>query len=298
MRIGPAAAESAADAVGRNRREQALVSNFGGVTDRGLRHATNQDAMALALCTALDAATAIMVVCDGVSSSLDAEAASASAAQIASQALCSAVRDGSTDREDAMIQAILAAHAAVCDLPSSAADSSKDPPATTLVAAVVERNQVVLGWVGDSRAYWIGASDARLLTHDHSWINAMVDSGQMEEVEAVRAPEAHAITQCLGRIEWEEPGNPPEPGVGRFSLPGEGHLVLCTDGFWNYAPHPEDLAALLGAEPVGSDALPLARALVEHAIRQGGHDNITVVLLRSGSSGLEHSFAAQAGESR
>jgi hypothetical protein len=80
----------------------------------------------------------------------------------------------------AVAQAIRAAHAAVCAQPVEVA--GEDPPGTTIVVALVWRQRLTVGWVGDSRAYWISEDDAEQLTHDHSWA-----------VEAVLARRGHRV---------------------------------------------------------------------------------------------------------
>jgi len=99
-----------------------------------------------------------------------------------------------------------------------------------------------------------------------------VSSGVMSLEDAAKAPQAHGITHWLGA----DAGESAEPDAMRFKFPGPGYLLLCTDGLWNYAPEPEQLRNVLK----GSDALEMARNLVEFANSQGGHDNITAVLLR------------------
>ena len=108
------------------------------------------------------------------------------------------------------------------------------------------------------------------MTHDHSWINDVVDAGEMTEAEASVAPGAHAITRCLGAIETDaEEGAATRPSLLRFPLPGPGRLLLCTDGLWNYAPHAHDIIALLQQAPMEADATTLARILVAFANAQG-----------------------------
>ena len=180
-----------------------------------------------------------------------------------------------------MRAAISAAHEAACTVPYDP-DRPKDPPGATLVAAPVRDGLATLGWLGDSRAYWIGLTESRLLTHDHSWVNAVVDAGEMPEAEALRAPEAHAITRCLGPLN----GDAPEPTIITLPLTAPGWLLLCSDGLWNYAPQTEQVADLVRSAPAGSDALAVCRLLVNYALSQGGRDNITVALLAVGMPGL------------
>lgn len=256
--------------------EIVLTPAFAGVTDRGKRHANNEDALALADVPE-EAGAAILVICDGVSSAQRADEASEAAAQTACASLREAVRGGNVDSEAAMKSAVSAAHDAACAVPTDPRQP-KDPPGATLVAALVRGGVVTLGWLGDSRAYWIGGTTATLLTHDHSWVNAVVDAGEMTEEDALLAPEAHAITRCLGPLN----DGVPEPTILTVTPSGPGRLLLCTDGLWNYAPGAEQLAGLARAAAAEGDALGVCRSLVEFALSKGGRDNITVALTSVG----------------
>lgn len=287
--------------------EVVFDARFAGVTDRGRRHTQNEDDMALARVvgdpSTSDPSTSdpsileavspnnvahIMVVCDGVSSSEHGEQASRTGCLTARDHLQKFVEEGSRatseQAEDAMRAAIKAANTAVCALPHTA-NSAKDPPEATIVAALVQFGVATIGWVGDSRAYWFGVDFtlARALTHDHSWINDVVDAGTMSEAEAEASPGAHAITRCLGVPDADnEDGTATEPGIVRFEFPGAGMLLLCSDGLWNYASHGEDIAALLKQMPPESDAdaITQARHLVDFANGKGGRDNITVAIAK------------------
>ncbi len=251
--------------------ELLLTPGFAGMTDRGKRHAINEDALALA---DVPGVGSVLIVSDGVSSAQRSEEASETAAQTARTVLEAALRDNSPDAAAAMKAAILAAHEAACTVPYDP-DQPKEPPGATLVAALVRGGLATLGWLGDSRAYWIGPTESRLLTHDHSWVNAVVDAGEMSEAEALRAPEAHAITRCLGLLN----GDAPEPTVITVPMTASGWLLLCSDGLWNYAPQTEQVAELVRRVPAGSDALAICRLLINYALSKGGRDNITVALL-------------------
>lgn len=263
-------------ALPRDHVEVVLMPTFAGVTDRGKRHACNEDALALAAMSE-ESGTAILVICDGVSSAQRADDASDAAAQTACASLREAVRGSCQDSEAALKAAILAAHEAACAVPTDP-NQPKDPPGATLVAAFVRGGMVTLGWLGDSRAYWIGDTAATLLTHDHSWVNAVVDAGEMTEEDALRAPEAHAITRCLGPLN----DGVPEPAILTVPLAGPGRLLLCTDGLWNYAPGTEQIAGLVRAAGADHDALGVCRSLVEFALSKGGRDNITVAMVSVG----------------
>ena len=163
-----------------------------GVTDRGLRHSRNEDAMALALTQTPSGRVALAVVCDGVSTSHRPDDASVAAAETALRVLTAEVRSGAPAAE-ALTSATRAAHKAVHDL----ADASDDAPATTIVSACATTDSVAICWVGDSRAYWLpaGDSDPRLLTRDDSLGEALVAVGALTETEAVRSEHGHVLTR-------------------------------------------------------------------------------------------------------
>jgi serine/threonine protein phosphatase PrpC len=246
---------------------------LGGVSDPGLRHPRNEDYLALeTLASGAGTNAHILVVCDGVSSSQEPEQASRIAAESASQTLLQEIQQHQT-AEVAMKRAITSALTAVCTLPFIPT-ASADPPSTTIVAAVMQANQVTIGWLGDSRGYWISASGSCQLTTDHSWLAQMVAAGKMNETEALLSPQAHSITRWLG-IDAKEDG---EPAIAHFTTPGLGYLLLCSDGLWNYAPEPHQIAELVKPSEC-RDATAIAYHLVEFARSQGGHDNITVAIL-------------------
>jgi len=248
-----------------------LGPNLGGVTDRGLRHHRNEDYFAIEF---LDGGVAkALIVCDGVSSSFDADRASKAAAEAARLSLAAALGNGKFDPARALNAAIRKAQEAVCAIPYAAREDA-GPPSTTIVSALIVDRVATVAWAGDSRAYWIGAEGARQLTTDDSWLSAIVSSGKMTEEEALQTKEAHAITKWLGR---DNDGDF-EPSLIEVPLSGTGMLLVCTDGLWNFAPLATDIAALTAG--IEGGALDISRKLVEFAIGRGGHDNITAGIAR------------------
>ncbi len=247
-----------------------------GVSDRGLRHKRNEDAMAIRVVeddAPRAAGTVIAVVCDGVSSSPRSDEASRITAETGATVLAEHVRQGADPREAtgaAMIRAAEAV-AAIADSPASA-------PACTFVSAVVDpaTGSVTVGWVGDSRAYWIAggptASASALLTRDDSWSEAMVQMGALSREEAMRSANAHALIAWMGADSGEIDAH-----VSTVTPTGPGAVLLCSDGLWNYYPGAQDLTE---AVP-GATGAPLraSRTYVSLALRAGGKDNITVVVI-------------------
>ncbi|MBD5787209.1 protein phosphatase 2C domain-containing protein [Cellulosimicrobium terreum] len=262
-----------------------------GVCDRGIRHARNEDAMALHALEDTGTASAVLVVCDGVSSAPDSDVASLAAARAARDLLA----DGGPAGSDPVVgppaarmgmwsarlaDASRAANDAILATVGEMADRD-NPPSCTFAAAVVDGPLVVAGWVGDSRVYWVpDEGEARQLSVDDSWAQEMMAQG-IARAAAENAPQAHAITRWLGP-------DAPDPVARTVAtvLDRAGWLLVCSDGLWNYCSPADDVAALVHATqeslgpPTGTEPLDLSAALVRWANEQGGRDNITVTLAR------------------
>jgi serine/threonine protein phosphatase PrpC len=131
--------------------------------------------------------------------------------------------------------------------------------------------------IGDSRAYLLGAHGIARLSTDHSFVQELVDSGQLDAAEAFTHPQKNVITRCLGG----GGGGNPVPDIFLFD-PGPAELVLlCSDGLSD-ALRDEEIAAVvqsIAAKADGGCDLPaLADALIAAANDAGGPDNITVIL--------------------
>jgi serine/threonine protein phosphatase PrpC len=256
-----------------------------GVTDRGLRHHRNEDAMALATAQLASGPVAVAVVCDGVSTSGRPEEASLAAARAAADVLLAAVRT-SADLAEASAQAVKSAQEALSHLTDQPDDALPgdappgaarlgDAPASTFVSAVLTADAATLCWLGDSRAYWLGAGDhpvAQRLTADDSLAEEMVTAGLLAEADALASPQAHVVTRWIGADQSDA-----APHVARFEPPGPGVLLLCSDGLWNYEPEAAGLAGLALPRAL-TDPLGAAASMVKFALDAGGMDNITVVL--------------------
>ncbi|MFH8889262.1 protein phosphatase 2C domain-containing protein [Streptomyces sp. NPDC017949] len=251
------------------------LGSVAAVSDRGLRHHRNEDSFAVSATALPDGSAAtVAIVCDGVSSASRPDEASAAAARAANEALLDALPRGAHPQE-AMHEAILAAATAVNAL-APETPGAQNAPACTLVGAVVSGGVLTIGWVGDSRAYWVpddrGAMPRRL-TEDDSWAAQMVAAGLMGEAEAYADVRAHAITGWLGADAYEL-----EPHTASYKPDHPGVVVVCTDGLWNYAESARDMAQVL---PSDAAVRPLhsAQVLVGHALDGGGHDNVTVAVV-------------------
>ncbi|MFF7153535.1 protein phosphatase 2C domain-containing protein [Streptomyces sp. NPDC008139] len=262
----------------RDHQEQEL-EGVAAVSDRGLRHHRNEDAFALSTTSLPDGTPAVAaVVCDGVSTAYRPDDASAAASVAGNESLLASLERGAP-AEEAMRGALMAAFDAVSALAEEETQDGvphHNAPACTCVSAVVTGPVFTVGWIGDSRAYWIPDDRDRpsaRLTEDDSWAARMVSAGLMTEAEAYADDRAHAITGWLGADAVEV-----DPHVAAFQPESPGVIVVCTDGLWNYAESAAEMAEVV---PPDARTRPLhsARTLVGVALDGGGHDNVTVAVL-------------------
>ncbi|MGV8850594.1 MAG: PP2C family protein-serine/threonine phosphatase [Propionibacteriaceae bacterium] len=252
-----------------------------GVCDRGLRHSRNEDAMALGAAQE-PGGRAVLVVCDGVSSSIDSDVAALAGAEAARDLLITNQPQGmgvEASRSAAMQQALTQAAAAANEAVVAKTDpASQNAASATFVAAVVSDGRLFYANLGDSRAYWVpDAGKPVQLSADDSVAQAKIEAGFTRE-EAENGPGAHAITRWLGR-------DAPDihPRCGELEV-NDGWLLVCSDGLWNYASGADEIGTVLAAGLASSPSnlVDVCEHMVAWANAQGGKDNITVAIARLG----------------
>ncbi|MDQ3642893.1 MAG: protein phosphatase 2C domain-containing protein [Actinomycetota bacterium] len=230
-----------------------------GVSDKGIRHHRNEDAMAMFIGEDF----VVALVCDGVSTTVNPDVASQAAADTACAVLAErADHDAAYDAARAAV--LTTAYEPAADL---------GPPSCTYLAAMVTDQRITFASLGDCRSYWVTPGSATQITVDDSWAELQIASGAMSRADAYAHPNAHVITRWLANDAdpaWR-------PTRVDFDVPGPGRLLLVSDGLWNYTIEPATLVAAIGDEPLGH--LDLARRLVTFANGAGGSDNITVVVV-------------------
>jgi protein phosphatase len=148
-------------------------------------------------------------------------------------------------------------------------------PGSTVVALLVHDKGLDVAHVGDSRAYIIRSNQIYPLTRDHSMVQGMIDAGMLTEESAMGHPDSNKITRALGMRPDVDVEVRPE---SMELFPGD-ILMQSSDGL-------TDLA--LGREILGATRQALASGGVDHACNmlvkmandRGGHDNITVQMVR------------------
>jgi serine/threonine protein phosphatase PrpC len=175
--------------------------------------------------------------------------------------------DGAADPSRSLRRAVKQANTRI--LARAASDQGKQGMGTTLVAAVIRDNRLIVANVGDSRAYLFRDGELRQITRDHSWVAEALAAGLITEEQARTHAYRNLITRALGQR--------PEVKVDLIQerlRPGD-LLLLCSDGLTNEVDDARIAHVLSQGSPVES-----VRSLVILANRGGGRDNISAVVAR------------------
>jgi protein phosphatase len=143
---------------------------------------------------------------------------------------------------------------------------------TTATAFVLEDDQAFVGHMGDSRAYLFRDSSVSQLTKDHSLVERMVDQGLLNREEANRHPQKNVIYKTLGvNMDGEV------DLLGPIPITIDDIFLLCSDGLTNLVTDQELLEIVTKEPPQRA-----CETLIQLANQRGGHDNITVQILKVG----------------
>lgn len=239
---------------------------FSGKSDIGKRRATNQDSYSI---ISLPEDCYLCTVCDGMGGANGGNVASEIACSVYTKYVSDNFIPEDHNRASLLRKAVAAANTAVYE--KAQAEDALRGMGTTLVSALVEKNGTayVIN-VGDSRMYSVDSGQMRQITRDHSYVQYLVDMGQLTVKEAENASIRNIIIRSIGN---EEESN---PDLFTLDLSPGGYILLCSDGLTNCVGN--DLIA----EEIHADTqeeLDLcAERLIECANESGGIDNITVIL--------------------
>lgn len=229
------------------------MAYFAALSDPGQLRPHNEDSL---LCLPQQQ---LWAIADGMGGHQRGEVASALALQV----LAERVQAG-----DELLQATAAAHQAICQAAED--DPASQGMGTTLVAVRLQAQRFQLVWVGDSRAYRVGPQHIEQLSHDHSWVQSMLDIGQLDAEQARQHPQRNLILQCLGQA-----GAELQPGWLEGQLADNEILLLCSDGLSSELEDAEILACCNTAATLEE----LVSQLVGAANAAGGRDNISCLVL-------------------
>lgn len=210
----------------------------------------------------------VMMVCDGIGGHNAGEIASAMALMSIGQAWEKTEFNDIEEVYQWLIQKITEANEAIFN--RSAQYEDLYGMGTTLVAAIVIGNQLMIANVGDSRAYVLRNFQLKQLTEDQSLVNALLKSGEITPKEAENHPNKNIVTQSLGVT------SSVEIDFVRMTVKDEDTLLLCSDG----------LSDMLSLEEIRnvmnhySDVNQQVEKAIEEANEAGGRDNITVAIAK------------------
>jgi len=166
---------------------------------------------------------------------------------------------------EALAGALHRANDRIADLVQT--DYALEGMGTTVTGVLFDGSQFALAHIGDSRAYLLHEGHLERLTHDHSWVQSLVDDGKISEDEAAVHPHRSLLLKVLNG----QPAN--DPDLTMVQLQVGDRLLLCSDGLCGLVDDPVIEQAMLLP-----DLDAALRRLVDEALAEGGIDNITVIL--------------------
>ncbi len=238
--------------------------NYYGKTDIGKKRAENQDCFGF---KELDGMT-VLAVCDGMGGAKGGSVASALALD-SFLGICE--RDLKKDMTDVQIRSVLSL--AVAEANSSVFKTANQDKAlsgmgTTLVATLITENGIFIINVGDSRAYTVVTDELEQASHDHSYVQLLIDMGNITPEEAEKHPEKHAITRAVGV------GETVRADIDNLESDTPKYILLCSDGLTGMVKNNAIKDILVSSAPLKEKA----EKLVDLANENGGEDNITVLI--------------------
>jgi PPM family protein phosphatase len=235
-----------------------IVGAYAAKTDTGKKRRRNEDAFVLA--------PPLFAVADGMGG--------AQAGEVASKLAAAALEDTDPGRltgPERVASLIQEANRRVHERSSS--DPATSGMGTTMTVALVEGDGVVIGHVGDSRAYLVRDHEIEQITEDHSLVNELLKSGRLSPEEAEAHPQRSVITRAVGT----------DPDVDVDSFTVDAHdgdvFLICSDGLTDMI---DDREILDLVDQHRGNLERLTKQLVTAANRGGGEDNITVVAFSIG----------------
>jgi PPM family protein phosphatase len=173
------------------------------------------------------------------------------------------------DAGEALKQLVLEAHLMI----KLTAITSEEEPHSTVAAFIINPNRECdVVHAGDSRIYHFRGSNLMFRTTDHSYVQRLVDEGQVAEEDANDHPQSNLLTGCLGTH-----ADPPLTHKRIEPLEVGDTILACSDGLWHYFT-PKEIGAIVHTlGPRGASEMLVSKARQR---ANGGGDNISLALVR------------------
>ena len=250
-----------------------MAENFFGITDTGKVRDNNEDAFIAK--KVMDNRFIIACAIDGVGGYSGGEIA----AEIARDSIFANFDHPTGDLIAAMKASFILANKKIFAEKLQTKEHNKMACVLTLAVVDVENNQFHYAHVGDTRLYLLRDSSLVKVSKDHSFVGFLEDSGRIDEAAAMKHIKRNEINKALGfGKEIEIQDDYIETGTSPF-LPGD-LLLLCSDGLTDMV----NKEAITGILNNGTTLEERAKQLVALANKNGGKDNITVVLVQNDST--------------
>lgn len=239
-------------------------------TDIGAVRESNQDACK---CGLFPGGGAWALVCDGMGGANGGNVASTVAAEKIEEFLTSGFREDmdKNNLKSLMLNALNRANTAVYELSLEREELRGMGTTAVLLVAAGELLHVV--HVGDSRAFLKNSEGISQITMDHSYVQDLVNLGQLTAEEAKTHPQRNIITRALG-VHEEVRGD-----YSCFDFASGDMALACSDGLTGYV---EEELLQEYMEKYRQDQGELARRLIQYAVESGGADNVTVAVIDNG----------------
>lgn len=228
----------------------------------------------------------LAIIADGMGGYEGGQIASHMAVEIVREAYLKDAKDSDNDPLDALLEGFRVAHQQI--LAKARESDFLDGMGTTCTAAVILGSNLIYAHVGDSRLYLLRGPDIFQITRDHSYVNKMVEAGMLTPEEAEHHPQKNVLMMALGASKEIRADCPAEPVA---LLPGDT-LLMCTDGLSGLVSN-EEMQLNVNGKPLEQGC----KDLIELAKSRGGHDNITVQLLRVASDSIRKTMVEVQAES-
>ena len=235
-------------------------------SDIGKKRTENQDMVWTSM---LDGNAAAVVLCDGMGGENAGSFASETTVNFISERIMRGFRPelSRNSIRNLLITSVTAANNLVFELAEF--DSEMLGMGTTCIAMIVHDNRMYAVNVGDSRIYHISEDSIQQITKDHSYINKLIEDGQITEEESKNHPRRNCLTRAVGA----------EANITtdyfELDLYDDSILMLCSDGLHAYGDD-----ATIGEIIVNSPISVACDNLVEYALENGGKDNVTVAVVK------------------
>ncbi|ARD49254.1 hypothetical protein SporoP37_14380 [Sporosarcina sp. P37] len=243
-------------------------------SDTGKKRTVNEDEAAVFVHSKKQ--TVLAIIADGMGGHKGGDFASATAVRMIGERFMAADEEVETEQDwcDLLYDAVVDINLFLYT--TSQEDENFKGMGTTLDIALILDEQCLVFHVGDSRIYHVTGKAIRQITKDHSFVNVLIDSGEITEQEAEVHPQRNWIMKAVG----SEKSIVPDRYI--FPLTEHSYVLLCTDGLSNKIDKETMLDIILQDSPLAVRA----DEFIEMANERGGEDNITVILLEIPGNGV------------